>query len=61
MITCSNYTVSDNSGGLSRFKYLNTDLGSFNNFCQKREGIKKRESAESLLTNYSLENTILCS
>ena len=54
----SNYTISDNSGGLHRFKYLNKDFGSFNNFCQKREGTEKRESAESLLTNYSLENTI---
>lgn len=54
----SNYTISDNSGGLHRFKYLNKDFGCFNNFCQKREGTENRESAESLLTNYSLENTI---
>lgn len=55
---CSNYTISDNSVGLHGFKYVNKDFGGFNNFCQKREETEKRESAESLLTNYSLENTI---
>lgn len=54
----SNYTISDNSGGFPRFKYLNKDFGGFNNFCYKKEGTENRESAESLVTNYSLGNTI---
>lgn len=30
----------------------------FGNLCHKVESIEKEESAESLLTNYTLENTI---
>lgn len=53
----SNYIISYSSGGLHSFKYLSTDFGNFNNVCQKREGTEKREWADSLLVNYSLENT----
>lgn len=53
-----NYTISDNSGGLHRFKYLNKGFGGFNNFCQEREGTEKKESAETLVINYSLDNTV---
>lgn len=52
----SNYIASYRSGGPHSFQYLNTDFGNFNNACQKREGIEKREWADSLLVNYSLEN-----
>lgn len=53
----SNYIISYSSRGLHSFKYLNTDFGNFNNVCQKREGTEKREWADSLVVNYSLENT----
>lgn len=33
MIVISNYTISDNSGDLHRFKYLNKDFKGFNIFC----------------------------